>query len=584
MNSRWQEVGLSSGRLWVLALMIVALATPFLTPARAAHAAELQRGIHAPTFEWETVHNPGFLDSGRDIVVDSGGYSYVLAQSYHEDNDITILKLSPTGAVLWTVDIIGESLDFGEGIALDGAGDVFVAGWTDSVDFPLVDPLQGTLVGFRDAFVTKLSSVDGTILYSTFLGGDYVDEAHDVVIGGSGEIILVGQTESSDFPVVDPIQGELNGPPYAYSDAFITKLSADGSTILYSTYLGGSNDERWTRVALGNDGTIYIAGSTESTDFPTVAPIQSANAGQGDLFVARIAPDGSALEYSTYLGGEDFELAGRIAVDGSGQAYVAGSTQSYTFPTTAGAFQEQFVGDDCSSPPFQYRNCYDAFVTKVSADGSAWAYSSYLGGSLDDEVRGLVVDGSGDAHLVGYTFSSDFPGAGANTGIFASELSADGSDLLYTVTKWSGSMNAGHGIALDSAENIYITGAINVPADVYVAKLTLDEPPPEDSLHVDDIRLRVIERNGRYQLQALVTVKDQNGQRVSGADVAADVTVPPDRTRARTAMTNAQGRASFRGASGVGGMWQVCVTGITKAGYVYDPDQNQEACDALVYP
>jgi hypothetical protein len=421
--------------------------------------------------------------------------------------------------------------------------------WTDSADFPIVDPLQGTLIGFRDAFVTKLSSADGTILYSTFLGGDYVDEAHDIAIGAAGEIILVGQTESSDFPTVDPIQGELNGPPYAYSDAFITKLSADGSTILYSTYLGGSNDERWTRVALDGDGAIYIAGSTESNDFPTVAPMQSANAGQGDLFVARIAPDGSALDYSTYLGGEDFDLAGRIAVDAAGQVYVAGSTQSYTFPTTSGAFQEQFVGADCSSPPFEYRNCYDAFVTKVSPDGGAWAYSTFLGGSLDDEARGIALESNGDAYLVGYTFSSDFPGAVPTIGIFTSRLSADGSDLLYTVTKWSGSANAGHGIALDNAGDIHITGALNVPADVYVAKLNEGPPPPQDTLHVADIRLKVQARSSRYFLKGLVLVKDQNGAPVEGAEVTAEITVPPGTILTRTAMTDSRGRAAFRGAS-----------------------------------
>jgi hypothetical protein len=508
----------------------------------------------------------------------------VLAWSYHSNNDIAVLKLAPDGTVLWSVDIIGESLDFGEGIALDGAGDVFITGWTDSADFPTVNPLQGSLIGFRDAFVTKLSADDGTILYSTFLGGDYVDEGHDIALNADGEIVLVGQTESSDFPTVDPIQGELNGPPYAYSDAFITRLSADGSTILYSTYLGGSNDERSTRIALGGNGAIYIAGNTESDDFPTVAPVQPGNAGDGDVFVARILADGSALDYSTYLGGEGWDRVGRIAVDGAGQAYVAGSTRSFGFPATAGAFQEQFDGADCSIPPFEYRYCDDAYVTKLSADGSAWAYSTFLGGNLDDEVRGIALNSSGNAHLVGYTFSSDFPGAESSTGLFTSKLSTDGSDLLYTVTKWSGSANAGHGIALDGVEDIYITAAVKVPADVYVAKLADDGPPPDDTLHVADIRLRVRERNGRYRMWALVTVKDQNGIAVEGAEVTANVTVPPDRTRSRTRLTNPAGRAVFRGASAVGGTCQVCVTDIAKAGFVYDPSQNNETCDSIVYP
>ncbi len=585
MTSTNQPRGVTrSVRLWTLGLMVLALGLSLIAWPHAVHAADALIGIRAPEFIWETVHNPGFLDSGHDLVVDGAGNSYVLAASYHDDNDITVLKLGADGTLLWSLDIVGESLDIGTGIALDGAGNVWITGWTDSTDFPLVDPLQGTLIGFRDVFVTKLAAADGAILYSTFLGGDYVDQGSDIAINTAGEIVLVGQTESSDFPTVNPIQGELNGPPYAYSDAFITKLSADGSTILYSTYLGGSNDERSTRVALDGNGAIYIAGGTESNDFPTVAPIQPVNAGEQDLFVARIAPDGSAIQYSTYLGGEDSDSAGRIAVDGAGHLHIAGSTVSYTFPTTPGAFQEAFAGADCSSPPFQYRNCSDAFVTKVSPDGSAWVYSTYLGGSLDDDARGLALDGNGNAHLVGYTFSTDFPGAAPNTGIFTAKLSTDGSNLLYTVTKWSGSANTGHGIALDGADDIYITGALNVPADVYVAKLSEGPPPPAETLRVDDIRLRVRERYGRYVMQGLVSVTDQNGMRVEGAEVTAELTVPPNNTLLGTALTDAQGRAVLRGRSNAGGTWQLCVTEIVAAGYVYDPALNNETCDSIVYP
>jgi hypothetical protein len=571
-------------RLWLLASMVLSLAAPWAAPPAAALAPEPLPAAQAPELVYETVYNPGFLDSGQDIAVDGAGNAYVLAWSYHSEtlNDINVSKLGPKGAVLWSVDIMGQSLDIGFGIALNGAGDVYIAGYTDSADFPLVDPLQDTLTGFRDAFVTKLSAQDGSILYSTFLGGNYVDEAHDIAIGPTGEIYLVGLTESSDFPTANPIQGALNGPPYQYSDAFITKLSADGGAILYSTYLGGTRDDQGISIALDGSNRIYITGRTKSDDFPTAIPIQPAYAGTWDAFVTRITADGSALEYSTYLGGDDWDLVYRIAVDAAGQAFVSGRTQSYGFPTTPGAFQEQFVGGDCSQPP-EYRYCYDAFVTKVAADGSAWEYSTFLAGSQDDEARGIAVDGSGNAYLVGYTFSSDFPGA-PGTGIYLSKLNATGSDLLYTVVKWSGSLNAGHGITLDGADNIYITGALNVPADVYVARLSEAAPPPENTTHVADIRLKVRDNGRRYVLQALVMVKGQDGAAVGGAEVMAEITLPSGSSTVESSVTDARGRARFRGRSNAGGTWQVCVTGIVKAGFTYDPGRNSETCDSIVFP
>ncbi|MHC4616108.1 MAG: SBBP repeat-containing protein, partial [Planctomycetota bacterium] len=221
---------------------------------------------------------------------------------------------------------------------------------------------------------------------------------------------------------------------------------------------------------------MFLAGNTDSIDFPTVNPIQSTYAGEQDVFVARLSADGSTIEYSTYLGGEDWDRVAHLVLDGSGHAYVAGSTRSIAFPTTPGAFQEQFVGEilGCEVPFGADHNCDDAFVTKLTPNGSALAYSTYLGGTATDEARDLAIDSAGRAHVVGYTVSQDFPPAGISSAadIFVSKLGANGGDLLYTYTTDSASANAGHGIAVDADDDVYFAGAINAPADIYVAKIT----------------------------------------------------------------------------------------------------------------
>jgi len=502
---------------------------------------------------------------------------------------VLVLKVAPDGTVLWNAYIGGSALDIGTGIDLDGAGDVYVTGWTDSADFPTLNPLQGTLAGPRDAFVVKLSAQDGSLIYSTFFGGGYAEGANDIAVNGLGEIYLIGYTESTDLPVVNPIQGQLNTTQCFCSDAFVSKISADGSALLYSTYLGGAFDDEGRSIAVDGSDNIYIAGDTTSDDFPTVNPIQPANAGGlRDVFAARISADGSALDYSTYLGGEEFDRVGRIAVDGAGNAYVAGTTRSAGFPTTPGAFQEQFAGGilECGSPPYEpLRNCDDLFVTKITPDGSGLAYSTYIGGNLDEEARGIALDGEGNATLAGYSVSADFPPAGidGSAAIVAPKLNSSGSDLLYTVVIASGSANAGQGIDIDGAGGLYITGAKNVPADVYVARLS-EAAPPNDTIHVADLQLSGLRGKGGRGIEVVVAVQDQQGGRPENAVVAVQVTDPAGETRTLKATTGSTGRAVLEARSDVGGLWQVCVTDIVKPGWVYDSSQNVETCDSIELP
>jgi len=454
---------------------------------------ELSPGIGSsfgePTFVYQTVVTGYYLASGRGIAVDPDGNAYVIARTIGNENDILVVKLDAEGTVLWTTYIDGSDHDYAEDIVLDSAKDVYITGWTDSNDFPIVNGLDDTLTGFRDAFVMKLSKVDGAILYSTLLGGDYTDQGHGIILNDAGEIYMVGSTGSTDFPTTeDAYQDEPSAPLYIYTDAFITKLNAAGDEILYSTYFGGFKDDWAYDVALDNAGNIVFSGKTNADDFPLVNPIQS---DPNSIFISKLSADGSTLQFSTYLGGEDFDRLGGMVLDSEGFVYIAGSTRSISFPTTPGAYQEEFVGEilGCEVPFGGHYNCDDVFVTKLGMDGSGLVYSTYLGGSRVEECRGIAVDSQGYVHVVGYTNSSDFPPNGTDfpAEIFVSKFNPSGSDLMYTVTVDSGSANQGHGVAVDDEDDVYFAGAVNVPADVYIAKIT-EGPPVWTNIFQDPAR------------------------------------------------------------------------------------------------
>jgi hypothetical protein len=431
-----------------------------------------------PPIAYETVL-PGYnLSHGADLAVDADGNAFVLAANHNDAtrNDVILAKLDPGGNVLWERYLRGGSIDIAGGIALDAQGDLWVTGWTDSADFPITaDAIDNQLTGFRDVFVTKLASTDGSVLYSTYIGGDYVDGGNDIAIGDDGRVFITGFSASTDYPTTaDAIQPDRNGHSYAFTDNILTILSPDGTSVLYSTYYGGSEDEEAQSIALDANGDIVIGGWTQSTDYPTHNPFQANYAGgERDAFVTRFLTDGSAIDFSTYLGGEDWDFFGRLDVGPNGGIFVTGSTRSITFPTTSGSFQPNFDGDilGCEVPFGQDYNCEDMFLTKLAPDGTQLDYSTYLGGSRPDEARGVAVDNLGRAHLVGYSYSADFPGTDDQYTVLTSRISADGSTLDYIHARFSGSCNAGHGITVGGDGAVYLTGAVNVPADIYVVKL-----------------------------------------------------------------------------------------------------------------
>ncbi|MBU8933895.1 MAG: SBBP repeat-containing protein [candidate division Zixibacteria bacterium] len=345
--------------------------------------------------------------------------------------------------------------DRGYGIAVDASGCAYVSGWTESSDFPTQNAYQ-TNQGYIDVFVTKLSSSGNDLLYSTYLGGSNVDvdKGYGIAVDGSGCAYVTGYTCSSDFPTTpNAYDTSYNGP----GDVFVTKLSAAGNALTYSTYIGDSEWDVGWGVAVDGSGCAYVTGYTGSTDFPTENPYQTDPSPMEDAFVTKLNSSGDGLIYSTYLGASNWDdYAYAITVDSSGCAYVTGYTRSSEFPTL-GEYQTYQGGMG------------DVFVTKLNSIGNGLLYSTFLGGEDFEEGWGIAVDGSGCAYVTGATYSSNFPtqnaiqAAQGGSDVFVTKLNESGNDLLYSTFLGSSGNDWGFGIAVDGSGCAYVTGDTQSP-------------------------------------------------------------------------------------------------------------------------
>jgi hypothetical protein len=350
-------------------------------------------------------------DEAAGIAVDSMGEAYVTGFTESRNFPLAspiratlggsrtafVLKLNSAGnGLIFSTYLGGTAYDLGTAIALDSAGDAWVAGDTQSANFPTKAPLQATFGGVTDIFLAKLTPA-GALSFSTFWGGSGAEHAGGVAVDHSGDIYVAGGTYSTNFPVVAPLQPANGGN----QDAFILKINSSATAVIYSTYLGGNGaitPEQANGIAADASGNAYVTGVTNSANFPvTAGTVQTTYDGDQDAFVAKINPTGSALVYSTFLGGTSFDWGSGIALDTSGNAYIAGYTSSFDFPIAGSAMQTSLTG------------LYNAFVSMLNTTGGVLAFSTYYGGTGADEANAIAVDSSGNMFVAGQTNSTNFP-------------------------------------------------------------------------------------------------------------------------------------------------------------------------------
>ena len=365
--------------------------------------------------------------------------------------------------IQYTTFLGGGSDDTGAGIVVDGSGNAYIGGTTQSPDFPTTAGAfkrTGATNNFAEAFVSKLNASGTALVYSTFIGGSDMEFGRRIAIDAAGNAYITGQTKSSNFPVTgNAFDRTLNIPPNCprcidNTDGFVTKLNATGSGLVYSTYLGGTDYDSPRGIAVDAGGNAYVIGETLSADFPTTAgAFRRTLAGSYDIFVTKLNASGSALAYSTFVGGTQVDNGERVAVDASGNAYVMGFSSSLDFPTTVGAFDRTSNGD------------FDVTLTKLNPSGSGLIYSTYLGGQGSDTGGGLVVNDAGEAYVSGGTGSLNFPTtAGAlhtppdGSDNFVTKFNATGSALVYSAVFGGTAIDGTSAIDLDAASNAWITG------------------------------------------------------------------------------------------------------------------------------
>jgi len=428
-------------------------------------------------------------DEGSGIAVDGAGNVYVVGATWSSeawgfpvtvgpdltyngdyDKDAFVAKVQADGTALAYCGYIGGSdYDWGEGIAVDGAGNAYVVGYTTSTEaegFPVTVGPDLTYNGDEyDAFVAKVNAAGTALVYAGYIGGSAWDYSYGIAVDGAGNAYVVGYTESSEaggFPVTV-------GPDLTYNggqcDAFVAKVNAAGTGLVYAGYIGGSDLDYGYGIGVDGAGNAYVVGDTFSSaaeGFPvTVGPDLTFN-GYDDVYVAKVSAAGTALVYAGYIGGSGWEYGSGIAVDGAGNAYVVG----YTWSSAAGGFPVT-VGPDLTYSGGEY----DAFVAKVNAAGTALTYCGYIGGLGEDVGNGIAVDGAGNAYVVGSTGSSEAQGFPVTVGpdltyngdeydAFVAKVNAAGTGLVHAGYIGGSDLDKGSGIAVDGAGNAYVVGRI----------------------------------------------------------------------------------------------------------------------------
>jgi len=403
-------------------------------------------------------------------------------------SDVFVAKYAASGKTLvYATYIGGRGNDSAAGIAVDTYGSAYLVGTTESADFPIRNGYAKTLKGGKDVFIAKLNSSGSGLAFSTFLGGTGEEEGTALAVDKDRNILVTGTTASADFPVVKAVDKLL-----ARRDAFVAKLAANGKSLYFSTFLGGSADDAGQGIAADDNGAAYVTGWTASSDFPVKNAFDTAANGEKDCFIVRFSPGGNALIFSTYLGGAGNDQGRAIALDSGRSVFVTGSTASVNFPVK-GALCENLRGGR------------DVFVTKVHSTGQMLSFSTYLGGSGDDVGYDIEVDGAKAVYVAGGTASQNFrptssSGDKAFGGIedgFIVKLDMTGRQAISSYLLGGAKEDRIYGLALDKAKSVYLTGTtksgdfpikssvdprLNGPSDAFTAMLK------EGQVRIDYVR------------------------------------------------------------------------------------------------
>ncbi|MCX6358476.1 MAG: SBBP repeat-containing protein [Armatimonadetes bacterium] len=426
-----------------------------------------------PTLEYSTFLGGALDDSCQGIQVDSTGAVYACGytsssafptsgtgfdRTFGGTEDGFVTKLSSSGAgLVYSTFLGGAGGDYCWDIAVDAAGQAVVTGGTDSGGFPTtLAAYDRSLGGSSDAFVTRLNATGSVLMFSTFIGGTgtYSEEGHGVALDSTGNAVVCGSTQSPSFPTTIGAYDRTHGGGW---DGFVVKLTVTGGELRYGTFLGGAGEDSARCLALDAAGAPIVCGQTASAAFPTTPGAYDTALAGADGFVTKLSADFASLVYSTFLGGSLYEDAKHIAVDSAGAAYVCGNTSSSDFPTTTGAYDETHNGGS-----------YDAFVVKLSPDGSSLNYGTLLGGSGTDYGLALALDADGSPYVCGYTASTDFPttaGAYDTThngvaDVYVARLSADLSALRYSTLMGSPNWDICECISVNSAGVVALGGRV----------------------------------------------------------------------------------------------------------------------------
>jgi Bacterial Ig-like domain (group 3)/Abnormal spindle-like microcephaly-assoc'd, ASPM-SPD-2-Hydin len=512
-----------------------------------------------PVLQYAASFGPNVNDTiATDVALDASGNVYITGTTCETNYPTTTNALQPTGGsnlanfcndvivtkldssvsrLIYSTYIGGQTgVDFAVRMLIDSAGAATVVGTTGSTDFPTTagvyqssakggscdyGPNVSPNIPCTDAFLLKLSADGSSLEYSTYFGGERAEFGIALAQDSAGNSYVAGATDSTALPLAgSPFQGTYGGGGNCQGntapcfDGFIAKFNPTGTQLLASTYLGGNKDDMVAAVALDAAGDVYVTGVADSTNFPTTAgSIQTVHAGtsQGDAFLSKLDGNLHTLQYSTFLGGTADDIAFAVRVDGSGAAYLTGSTLSSDFPTTAGAYQTKYKGPDPSTAfcisgldtgILVQPTCGDVFISKIDPSkpsGSQLIFSTFLGGSGNDFAYNLELDSQNNVWVVGDTNSVDFPYtsdayfATQRGPMFLSEIKNDGSQLIFSTGLTASGSGLALGIDIDLSDNVYVTGqgtvsatpgtyGLGQPGEVFVAKYASGTAQPAVTL------------------------------------------------------------------------------------------------------